>query len=79
MSAAPFYFALGMANIDDINEAIAENATGPKRVSVAGEEVESRSIDELIKGAEYVAGQTAATNPNFGLRFTKLVSPGCGG
>lgn len=67
-----------MPDADDIADAIAENATGPKSMSVDGQSVTQHSIDDQIKAANHVAGQTAASKPHFGLRFTKLIPPGGG-
>lgn len=62
-----------MADLDDVNDAIAENAAGPKRMQhIGGQEVEQHSIDDQIKAANHLAGQQAATRPGFGLRFQKI-------
>lgn len=68
-----------MADIDDINDTIANTAAdGIANVTVAGQSTTVLSIDEQIKAANHVASQTAAGTAKFGLRFTRLVPPGCG-
>ena len=59
-------------------EAIEQNVLGPKRVQVGNQSVEQHSIDDQIKAANFLSGQTAASKPHFGLRFTKLIPPGGG-
>ena len=67
------------SEIDAVEDAIIENAAGPASVSVSGQTVTAKSADDLIKSANYLAAQAAANNrAHFGLRFTKLVPPGCG-
>lgn len=67
-----------MTDLDDINDAIVDATSSPARVKVADQEVESRNIDDLIKAANHVASQSAATTTGLGLRFIKLVPPGGG-
>lgn len=67
-----------MPDIDDINDAIAENATGPKSVSVDGTNVQQHNIADQIAARNDVGSQAAKSTPKFGLRFTALVPPGCG-
>jgi hypothetical protein len=67
-----------MPDVDDINDAIAENATGPKSVTVDGNNVNQHSLADQIAARNAVAANTASSSAKFGLRFTKLVPPGCG-
>jgi len=67
-----------MPTEDDINDAIAENATGPKSVSVDGSNVQQHSLADQIAARNDVASQEAASKAHRGLRFTKLIPPGCG-
>ena len=67
-----------MAQPESIEEAIEQNAPGPKRIQVANQSVEQQSIDEQIKADQYLAAKQAAAKPQFGLRFTKIVPPGAG-
>lgn len=67
-----------MPDIDDVAEAIASNAAGPKKVQVGNQSVEQHPIADQIKAADFLAARGAAARPHFGLRLTKLVPPGCG-
>lgn len=67
-----------MAAPTNIPDAIEQNALGPKRVEVDGEEVEQHSIADQIAADQHLAAASAAAQPHFGLRFTKLVPPGAG-
>lgn len=67
-----------MPTEDDINDAIAENATGPKSVSVDGSNVQQHSLADQIAARNDVASQSSASKAHRGLRFTKLIPPGCG-
>jgi hypothetical protein len=62
-----------------INEAIQSiAATGHARVRIGQQEVEVKSIEELLKAVNHLAGTQAAGKEHFGLRFTKLIPPGAG-
>jgi hypothetical protein len=67
-----------MADLNDIQAAIATNATGPKRVSVDGVSSEQHPIQDQIAAAQYTAGEDGASKPNRGLRFTKMIPAGPG-
>lgn len=67
-----------MPDSDDILDAAAEAATGPKSVTVDGQTVVARDIKDIKEAADLEAGRTAATKPHFGLRFSRQVPPGCG-
>ena len=67
-----------MAQPQTIEDAIEQNAKGPKRVQVANQSVEQQAIADQIKADEYLAGKTAANKPQMGLRFSKIVPPGAG-
>lgn len=58
-------------------EAIEQGALGPQSVTVDGNSVTQRSIDELIKADQYLAGKSAASNGNefFGMRVRQAVPP----
>jgi len=49
-----------MAQPDSIEDAIEQNAKGPKRVRVAKQSVERQSIDEQNKADRYLAAKNAA-------------------
>lgn len=61
-----------MPDADDISDAIAENATGPKKVKVADHEVEQHPLQDQIAAQQHAAAQQAATKPGAGLRFQQI-------
>ena len=67
-----------MAQPETIEEAIEQNARGPASVTVGGQTVVQKDIEQQIKADEYLAAKQAATKPHFGLRFTKIIPPGAG-
>ncbi len=66
----------GMA--DDLSDQIRDAAAGPQQVTVDGQTVQQRPLDELIEADRYLASKTAATKTHQGLRFAKIVPPGAG-
>jgi hypothetical protein len=69
---------ISQAELDAINADIAASALKPQSATVDGNSVNQLSISDKIKAAQYAASQVATGNGNFGLRFVKLVPPGCG-
>lgn len=67
-----------MAQPETIEDAIEQNALGPASVTVAGQTVVQKDIDQQIKADQYLAAKNATAKPQFGLRFTKFVPPGGG-
>ena len=67
-----------MTQPQNIDEAIEQNALGPKRVQVANQSVDQHEIADQIKADEYLAAKAAARKSHFGLRFTKIIPPGAG-
>ena len=67
-----------MAQPTTIEDAIEQNALGPKRVQVANQSVERQSIDDQIQADQYLSAKQAAAKPHFGLRFSKIIPPGAG-
>jgi hypothetical protein len=66
-----------MADSDDIRQSIIDSAkTGIQRVRVGHQDVEMASVDDQLKALTLASD--AADDPAFGLRFTKLIPPGCG-
>lgn len=63
----------------DLSAQIETAATGPSMVTVDGETVKARSIDEMIKADRYLAAKTAAANRKTGIRFAKIVAGGAAG
>lgn len=67
-----------MATPETIEDAIEQNALGPSSVTVEGQTVTQKNIDEQIKADTYLAGKDAAGIAHFGLRFAQLIPPGTG-
>ena len=67
-----------MAQPETIEDAIEQNALGPKRVQVANQSVDQQAIEDQIKADQYLAAKRAAAKPQFGLRFSKIIPPGAG-
>jgi hypothetical protein len=62
-----------MADLDDINDAIAQNAVdGIKKQKVGNEETEVLPIADQIAAANHIANQQAVTKPGFGFRFQQI-------
>jgi hypothetical protein len=57
--------------------ALAAAVLGPKRVKGDAGEVEQFSMDELIAAEKYLKSLDAGSKARRGLRFTKLLPPGC--
>lgn len=68
----------GMADADDINDAIVESATGPQKVVVDGVTVEQHPLADQILAQQHVARQSAAARNHGGIRFFKCEPPGAG-
>lgn len=63
-----------MSDADHVNQALTENAAGPKRVQVANQSVEQHSLKEQIEAAHHVAGQQAKSRSDLGIR-TRAITP----
>lgn len=61
-----------MPTPEDISDAIAENATGPKKVKVRDHEVEQHPIKDQIAARDDAAAQQAVTKPGGGARFQSV-------
>lgn len=61
---------------DDLEQAIIENAQGPKRARGDSGEMEQHSLAEQIEADRYLNSKKAAKAKGLGLRITKLVPPG---
>lgn len=67
------------SEVEQIKESIAEGATEAiQSASNDSGSVTRMSIDDQIKAAQYVAGQTAGGKNHLGLRFVQLKPPGAG-
>lgn len=63
-----------MATQDDIDDALAENAAGPRRVQVGNHSVEQHSIKDQIDASKHVASQRAKSRSDLGIR-TRQITP----
>lgn len=63
---------------DDVDEIIDDLMAGPKSATVDGRSATAQSVDDALKVRNDRASQGAAAQGHFGLRFTRLVPPGCG-
>lgn len=60
---------------DEITDAIAENAKGPKRAAGDGGSIEQHPLPEQIAADRYVRSRNASTR-RLGIRTVKIVPPG---
>ncbi len=61
---------------DDLTPQIASDAATPASFSEEGRTDSKRSLTELIAADKYLKQTQAASNPTFGIRFSKIVPPG---
>jgi hypothetical protein len=61
---------------EDLDNAIRENAKGPKRAAGDSGSVEQHSLTEQIEADRYLASKEVAKSKGLGIRVTKLVPPG---
>jgi len=59
-----------------IEDAILENASGPKSAEIDGQKVEQHSLSDQIAADEYLASKKAIQSRNSGLKITKLSHSG---
>jgi hypothetical protein len=64
-----------MADSDDIQAAIVENAKGPAEAAGDSGSVKQHDLADQIAAMNQVAANAAASKPHRGLRFTKLSLP----
>lgn len=55
-----------------IEQAIEDNAAGPRSVSVDGQHVEQHSLDDQIKAYRFMKSNAAADRNHRGVRFNKI-------
>lgn len=60
----------------DLDDAIQENAQGPKKVEGDGISVEQHSIDDQIKADRYLNAKNASRSGTLGIRMFKISPPG---
>lgn len=63
-----------MAN--DVEKAVEESVSQPKRVKGDSGEIEQHSLTDQIEVAKFVASTAAVKKKPFGLRRAKLIPPG---
>lgn len=61
-----------------LSDEVQATALKSSKIVVDGQEIQRRSVDEVIKADAYVKGQSAASNGRFGLRFSRIIPPGGG-
>ncbi len=59
-----------------LDDAIRDNAGGPKRASGDAGSVEQHSLKDQIEADRYLNSKSATKNKNLGVKITKLVPPG---
>lgn len=65
--------------LPNLEQAIRDNAAGPKRAQGDAGSVEQHSLTEQIAAAKFIASAEAAKKPAKTLRLTRLVPPGAEG
>ncbi len=66
-----------MATPDEIREAVADDVeTGIESATADGVTVNAMDPEKRLNAADRLAASDAAAQPHFGLRMTKLRSPG---
>ena len=61
---------------DSLEDAIEENATGPKRASGDAGSVEQHSIRDLIEANKHLAAKKAAAAKGLGIKLAKISPDG---
>jgi hypothetical protein len=67
-----------MYESNDLSQAIRDAANAPKKTQVKSTSVEEHPIGDLIAADRHLANKAAANRNHLGLRFTKIIPPGCG-
>ena len=67
-----------MTTPNTVDDAIDQNARGPKRVQVGNQSVEQHPIADQIAADVHAKADTAGGRPHLGLRFIQIVPPGAG-
>ncbi|MBN1909113.1 MAG: hypothetical protein JW818_05185 [Pirellulales bacterium] len=60
---------------NDVNDAIRENATGPKKVTGDAGSIEQHPLQDQIAADKYLASKQAARSKGLGVKLAKI-SPG---
>lgn len=64
---------------DDLEQAIRDNAAGPKRAQGDSGSVDQHTLTDQIEADRYLASKQAAAAPARALRLTRLIPPGAEG
>ena len=67
-----------MATNDDLSQAIRDAANAPKKTQVKSTTVEEHPLPDLIAAERHLANKEAARRNHRGIRFSKIIPPGCG-
>jgi hypothetical protein len=62
--------------VDDLKDAIRENAEGPAKAAGDAGSMEQHKLTDQIAADKYLASKEAAKSKKRGLRFNKFVPPG---
>jgi hypothetical protein len=65
-----------MSEDKTVENAIRENASGPKSAEIDGQKVEQHSLPDQIAADEYLASKKAVKSRTSGLKFSKLCHSG---
>ncbi|MEZ6233419.1 MAG: hypothetical protein R3B68_04445 [Phycisphaerales bacterium] len=64
---------------DNLEQAIRDNAAGPKRAQGDAGSVEQHPLPDQMAADRYLASKQAAAHPSRAIRMTRLVPPGAAG
>lgn len=62
----------------NLEQAIADNASGPKRAEGDSGSVEQHSLADQIEADRYLASKSASKRRDRGLRMSRIAPPGAG-
>jgi hypothetical protein len=62
----------------NLEQAIADNAAGPKRAQGDSGSVEQHSLKDVVDADRYLASKEAAKRRDRGIRMSRLAPPGAG-
>lgn len=65
-----------MAETNPLDDAIRENAGGPKRASGDAGSVEQHSLKDQIEADRYLNSKAAVKKKRLGIKVTKAIPPG---
>jgi hypothetical protein len=61
---------------ENLEQAIRENAEGPKRAQGDSGSIEQHSLKDQTEADRYLESKKATRKPGIGVKFAKLVPPG---